>query len=221
VFDRLQELTVLLAPRLHHPVGAVVATFEHAGHRSLQLFVDDKEIIKTPVDANTLKPTWPNQLRANYHVPRGKKVRVELWDSNAINNRPICVKNLLNLHDDANTGSVDIRCDSGAKVVLQVEPAHAKLGLGMFYELRTLAVYVSRVFAESPATRAGIRPGDEIVEIQGKRVEGMEKGEAQSLINANAQIGVRLLVRGASGETQEMTLKEGPIYPLDTEQVAF
>src|SRR5690606_7078026 len=52
-----------------------------------KLIVNDKELIVTPVHANTLKPTWPNQRRGNYRVPLNADVRVELWDNNPINNR--------------------------------------------------------------------------------------------------------------------------------------
>ena len=53
-----------------------------------KLLIDDKEILVTPVQANTLSPTWPDQKIGNYRIPRGTPVRVELWDSNAINNHP-------------------------------------------------------------------------------------------------------------------------------------
>ena len=56
-----------------------------------KLLVDGKVILETPVQGNTLTPTWPDQRKANYRVRSGASVRVELWDSNPINNHPICV----------------------------------------------------------------------------------------------------------------------------------
>src|ERR1700742_195591 len=51
-----------------------------------KLIMDDKEILVTPVQANTLTPTWPDQNVGNYRLPHGVPARIELWDSNPINN---------------------------------------------------------------------------------------------------------------------------------------
>jgi hypothetical protein len=178
-----------------------------------KLIVDDAVIITTPVHSNTLKPTWPDQKRANYRVRAGARAKVELWDSNAINNRPICVKGLEDLVSSAGSGGIDISCDSGARVILVVERAHAKLGIGLHYELRTEAIYVTRVLTESPAARAGIAKGDQILKLQGKEVKGMDEGQARSLVNANAAGGLSLSVRHADGTVVDVTVKDGPIYP--------
>src|SRR5581483_5031030 len=107
----------------------------------------------------------------------------------------------------------EVDCDSGAHVRIRVEPAHGKWGLGFNYELSASGAAVSHVFPQSPAARAGINAGEEIVEIQGKKVDKMEEGEAQSLINANAQVGVDLLLRGRDGAEHRVTVKEGAVYP--------
>src|SRR5690242_4392131 len=33
-----------------------------------KLYVDGKVILETPVQSNSLSPTWPDQRKANYHV---------------------------------------------------------------------------------------------------------------------------------------------------------
>jgi len=75
-----------------------------------------------------------------------------------------------------------------------VEPAHG-LWASFNYELSASGAAVSHVVPESPRAR-GVQPDDDIVQIQGKKVEQMESGEPQSLINANAQVGVDLVLRG-------------------------
>jgi membrane-associated protease RseP (regulator of RpoE activity) len=174
--------------------------------------VGDKELVRTPVQANTLTPTWPDGPRGNYRLAIGTPLQLELWDSNALTNHPICVKTIRRIHDDANAGGVDVACDSGARVWLKVEPAHAQLGLGFHYELRTQDVFVTRVVLESPAGRLGIRAGDQLTRIEGKDVSEMREGEPQSLINANARTGLNLTVKHAGGKVEDVTLKEGPIY---------
>lgn len=183
------------------------------------LFLGDRELFRTPVQANTLKPTWPNQKRANYRIPSGSRVRVEVWDSNPVNNHPICVHKLSGLKEEAYQGELSFDCASGARVVLKIEPAHAKIGLGFYYELRTERIFISRVLQESPAARAGLVKGDEIVEIEGKSVKQFDDGDAQSLINANASTGVKLTIKLFGGELKTLTLKNGPIYPVQSEGI--
>ncbi|MGE3670826.1 MAG: PDZ domain-containing protein [Polyangiaceae bacterium] len=185
------------------------------------LFLNDKELFRTPVQSNTVSPTWPNQKKANYRIPNGARLRVEVWDSNPVNNHPICVKKLMSLKEDAYQGEVSFDCDSGAQVTLRVEPAHAKIGLGFYYELRTEDIFISRVIPESPAGRAGIAKGDQVLEIQDKPVANFDDGDAQSLVNANASTGVKLKLRKPTGDLKTVTLKNGPIYPVSTDGVAI
>lgn len=185
-----------------------------------KLFVDGKLILETPVQSNTLSPTWPDQRKANYHVRLGATVRVELWDSNPINNHPICVSELHDVHSDALAeGSTPVSCSSGAELSLVVDPAHGKLGVGLYYELQREAVFVTRVLHESPAARAGLARGDQLLKIQGKLVKTMADGEAQSLINANAATGITFWVRRADKSELEISVKEGSIYPVVDEGV--
>lgn len=180
-----------------------------------KLIVDGKVVLETPVQSNTLTPTWPEQREANYHVRMGASARVELWDSNPINNHPICQADVPELHGEASTDlPVQVNCNSGAELKLIVQPAHGKLGIGLFYELQREEVVVTRVLSESPAYRAGLARGDQLLKIQGKNVKAMADGEAQSLINANAVTGVSLLVRKRDKSEVELTLKEGAIYPI-------
>ncbi len=186
----------------------------------LVLKLEGRELLRTPVQSNTLNPTWPGQKRANYRVPRGSRLMVELWDSNPVNNHPICVKKLSSL-EGAYQGELNFECPSGARVSLQVEPAHAKLGLGLYYELRTKRIFVTRVLEESPARRAGLVKGQEIVTIQDRPVAELEEGAPQSLINANATTGVKLTLRAPAGDELQVTLKNGPIYPVVGESVGI
>jgi PDZ domain/C2 domain len=185
-----------------------------------KLMIDDKEILVTPVQANTLTPTWPDQPLANYRMPRNVPVRVELWDSNPIDNHPICVESINNILAEAsNDQNVDIRCDSGASIALMVQPAHAKFGVGLYYELRTSEIFVTRVVGESPAARAGLKRGDQLLEIQGKFVKDMDEEVSRSLINSNVSAGVTLTIKHANGAVADITLKDGPMYPTMEDEV--
>lgn len=185
-----------------------------------KLFVDDKLILETPVQSNSLTPTWPDQTKANYRIRLGASLRVELWDSNPINNHPICVSVLRDVHSDAlGEGATPVNCSSGAELRVIIDPAHGRLGVGMFYELRREDVFVTRVLRESPAARAGLARGDQLLKIQGKLVKTMADGEAQSLINANAATGITFWVRRPDHSELEISVKEGAIYPVIDEGV--
>jgi hypothetical protein len=177
-----------------------------------KIMIEHKELLRTPVQANTLKPTWPDAVRGNHRIAKGTQLKVELWDSNPLSNHPICVKTLRRIHDEAASGSLEIACDSGARIRLAVGPARAQVGLGFHYELRTQDVVVTRVVPESPAGRVGLEAGDRIINIQGKPVASMTEGEPQSAINTHSRGGRNLTVERANGRVEDLSLKEGPIY---------
>lgn len=178
-----------------------------------KLIVDGKDLIVTPVEGDTLTPSWPNQKRGNHRIRRNATVKVELWDSNAIQNYPICSKTVRDFHEQiAPEGRREITCDGGALVELTLEPAHGKLGFGLYYEIRTSRVFVTRVLSESPAARAGVRGGSEIVRIMGQSARGMEEGRVRSLMNSN-DVGLELDLLGPDKAEQRVHLKSGPIYP--------
>ncbi len=186
-----------------------------------KLIVNGKDLVVTSVESDTIRPTWPDQERANYRIHENDTLAVELWDSNPLNNHPICREKVPSFQDflKGDEPYMEIECDDGGRIRLIIEPAHARLGLGLYYELRTEQAFVTRVLAESPASRAGLRGGEEIIAVQGQPVKTTEDGKLQSLINANASIGVKLLVRTEGGAARELTLRDGPIYPVAGEGI--
>jgi len=184
-----------------------------------KLTVDGKDLIVTPVQSNTLNPTWPNQKRGNYRVRKGAVVQLQVWDSNPINNHPICSETIRNFHENVSfERPLEVSCDSGALVELSLEPAHGKVGLGLHYEIRTEQVFVTRVLRESPAARAGLGRGQEIVRIMGQNARGMSEGRVRSLMNSNGT-GLELVVAGLDRTERQVVLKDGPIYPTLDEAV--
>lgn len=181
------------------------------------LFVNGKELIKTNPQSSTLTPTWPDAPKGNYRIEKTDKLRVEMWQSGLVN-APMCVKDLGSPDDEwLAARQVTINCPSGARVVLHFAPAEGQLGYGFYFELRTQAVYVSRVFEESPAARAKLEVGDQILAMGDKPVKAMSSGEMQSYVNAGKVEGIKLQVKKRGGETVDVELKEGGVYPLFSE----
>jgi hypothetical protein len=183
------------------------------------LFVDEKEVLRTVTVPNTLRPVWPPPTPVNLRIPHSAKVRVELWDDNALVPHPICNQSVHNLDEAADAGETEVECDSGATVVLTVQEPKGRLGIGLFYELRGKDVFVSRVVAESSAGRAGLRTGDQLMSADGRAIAGMTDGELTNLFNVKGRLGVSIEVRGADGETRRSTLRDEPMYPVKGEGI--
>lgn len=178
-----------------------------------RLILGEKNVVvETPVQRDTLVATWPDQVDANYWIPPNQKIRVEIWDRHAIANEPICVKPIESLQDELEEGEIRLRCDSGTRITLTVEPALPRWGLGMTYEVADKAARIIDVYKYSPVVRAGLAVGDEITAIDGVPVAAMDPLEVTSAINAKSRNGVKLQVRTALGRNLELTVKEGPIY---------
>lgn len=186
-----------------------------------KVLVDGAEIIKTPTESNTMHPTWPTQVRANYRIDPGSKVVVEVWDSNPIHNDPICVVSVDSIHDKASDITSELLCNSGARVQLRIEAARPKVGLGFAYELQSQSVKVTKVIEHSPASRVGLSTGVEIKSIQGKKVTELDADQIRSLINANGQTGLQLDIRQPDGTSKAVELKEAAMYPSVSEGITF
>jgi hypothetical protein len=179
-----------------------------------KLFINGKEVLKTEPQANTLEPTWPNSPRGNFRIEEGDKLRIELWDSNAVNDKPIAVRDVGHPGDDARMSrKIRVEFDVGGEIVLAYEPARAMLGLGLWYELRTEACFITRMLEGSPAERAGLLPGDEVIKLGTKDVKTMSPDEVRTAFNGVPSTGLPLTVKHADGTILSVTVKEGAIYP--------
>jgi hypothetical protein len=180
----------------------------------LKLFINDTELLRTSVEADTLTPTWPDTKRGNYAFKEGDALKVEIWDDFALNDRPIMGKKLEITRDMLELQEVDVQFDNGGSFKMKVEPAKPVWGAGFWYELRTGAAYITRTMPESPASRAGLLKGDRIITIAGKDVSGMSADEVKGLMNTIPTSGLELAVQHSDGGTLRANVKEGPIYPL-------
>ena len=182
------------------------------------LLVNGSVLIKTPVQSNTLEPTWPSGPAGNFRVKETDRFRIELWDSKTVNDHPIGIKDMGPLSEEVqHLKEADLECDTGAQVRVAFEPPHARMGLGLHYELRVGEAYVTRVYEESPAGRAGLKAGDQILSLEGRDVSAMKSLEVQSSLNTPHVEGLAMKVRHRGGEELAVTLKDGPIYPLFAE----
>lgn len=179
-----------------------------------RLLINDKEVLRTKIQSDTLTPTWPDSPGGNFLLKPGDRLRVELWDSNPINDKPIGVRDIGRpTSEHLSTGRIEVQLEGGGRMELAFEPAHARVGLGLWYELRTGSVFITRTIAGGPADRVGIKGGDQVLSIGGREVRAMTPGQVRSAFNAVPLSGVLLLVKHATGSTETLKVVEGPIYP--------
>lgn len=178
-----------------------------------KLIINDVEIMRTKPQTGTLTPTWPDAVRGNFKVSPADKFRVELWDGDLIGDKPIGIKDFRPTSDFVIGDQIRVEVGGGAEVTVAFQPAHAMFGVGLWYELRSDSAFVSRLLQGSPAERAGVLPGDEIVSIGGKLVTSMTTNAIRTAMNSISKDGVAFVVRHEDGKSSSMTLKEGPIYP--------
>lgn len=86
----------------------------------------------------------------------------------------------------------------------QVDIEGVYTGIGMTIEGRDQYSVVQSTFPGSPAERAGIRPGDRIIEVDGKNVIGERPDAVARLIRGPEGTGVVLTLQRSTGETFEV-----------------
>lgn len=179
-----------------------------------KVYLNDKELFRTDPQSDTLTPTWPDAPRGNFPLKVGDTLKFEVWDRNALNDHPIGQKAVQLTPDMIETQNVDLTFESDLQLTFHVSRAKPVWGVGMWYELRTGAAYVTRLIDGSPASRAGLRAGDRIVTLQGKQVDAISSDDVRGLMSTIPVGGLRLAVVHDDGGTLQTTIKEGPIYPL-------
>lgn len=82
-------------------------------------------------------------------------------------------------------------------------------GEGFFMNPTLKSVKVAKVVPGSPADKAGINVGDQIVEVEGRVVAGSKAGDLKPYMEREVGQTVRLGVRKPSGEVGQVALVAG------------
>jgi C-terminal processing protease CtpA/Prc len=83
-------------------------------------------------------------------------------------------------------------------------------GEGFFLNPTLKTVTIKSVVSGRPAATAGIKSGDQVVEVEGKQVSGAKARELQPLMKKNAGETLALRLRKPSGEFYAVSLVAAP-----------
>ncbi len=178
------------------------------------VLVNDREVMRTEVATDTLKPKWSDQ-GGNFEVPSGAVLRVDVFDADALKDIPVgSVRFAPPTREELATGELELDIGRRGLVRLEIGKARAQIGLGFDYMIVKGQLLARQVLEHSPAGRSGMRVGDEIVSIAGKKVKTLTPYGIKSAFNAAPPKGIQVVVLHEGGTTQSMTLAEGPVYAL-------
>jgi membrane-associated protease RseP (regulator of RpoE activity) len=157
----------------------------------------------TPVD-DTLTPAFGQSPPRNVSFPRDAAIRIELWDRDSVQPQIIGVWRNRGLPPNAlPDADVGVMLDGGAQVLFRLGRPAAHRGVGIpAYEARGGSLRVLEVDPFSPAGRAGVRPGDDIVSIGGERVGDLGEARAASALSLAADRQQSLTIERAGAQIE-------------------
>lgn len=179
----------------------------------VRLTLDGRVVWESPVQADTLHPTWNVTLPRNVYITAQTRFRVELWDGDTAAKDPAgnIVRSGLpeNALPDA---SAHLTLDNGATVTIVVSKPQPSQGLGVDFEEHSDALWILSVERFSPAARVGIQVGDHVVAVGGVRIDAMTAAKAASELSLSADRAATLTVRDAKGKERQVTLERGYLW---------
>ncbi|KYF53929.1 hypothetical protein BE08_42415 [Sorangium cellulosum] len=180
-----------------------------------RILVNGVELFRTAVQSDTVEPTWPDGPSGNFRISPEDRLRVEVWESDALVDKPIGVRDIGRPTEAQRAaGEIQVALEGGGSLTLAFQPAHARIGLGLWYQVYSGSVFISRTVEGGPAERAGLRKGDEVLEIAGRPVRRMTIDEIRGALDSAPRAGLVLLVKHEAGATERLRVHPGPIYPL-------
>jgi hypothetical protein len=182
------------------------------------LSVEGEKLLQSTPVGDDVTPTWKRGPHGNYQIADGAKVRLEVIDDDGLGGDTIAAADVSPPRaDEAKGGIESFDLGGGVTVALGVEPAHALYGLGFDYKFVLQSCHLTKVFAQGPAGRAGMRVGDELIEVGGAKVSELSADNLRAMFGPVPKQGLMLQVLHEGATTQAVHIAEGPVYPLTSE----
>jgi hypothetical protein len=181
----------------------------------VRIYRSDELLWESESRSDTLEPRWGVHLPRNVRLPPEAELRIELWDRDrAVASDPIGTWRNNGLPATAlPNADARINLEGGAQVVIRVHAPLAHRGVGIeLYEVRPSALIVLEVIEHSPAGRAGIQPGDQIVAIGASQIADIDDAKAASELSLAADRRNRLTIVKPSGAREQVELDGGLVW---------
>ena len=181
----------------------------------VRVYLDKALVWTSDVKENTSNPEWNAILPRNIVVGSDTRMRFEVWDYDTpISADPIGHLEQRGLPTTAMTDAVArLQLDSTATLVIMVNPPTAHRGVGLSVEIRSEALKVIAVERFSPAARAGIKVGDQIVGIGNERITHMDGDDAATELSLAGERSHKLVVTDSKGKQEHtVTLDAGYVW---------
>jgi hypothetical protein len=178
------------------------------------LYVDDTEVMSAEAASDTLTPKWDSP-KGNVRIPDGATLRVEVADDDGLQDLPIGkATHGPPTATDLSEGRMVLSLGNRAELVLRVEPAHGLMGLGFDYQVVSGVTVVEKVLEHSPAGRAGLEVGDQIVAVGDRQLSDASSAAVESTIDSIGNKPTRVVVKHKSGTSETFAIGVGAVYPL-------
>lgn len=181
----------------------------------VRFYVDGRLVWESPVAQDTLNPQWELVFPRNVTITPTSPLRIEMWDSDTPPSAdPIGRIQRIGLPPTAQPNAVArLMMDTGAILTVTVAPPRVYQGVGITaFEVRPAALIALEVERYSPAGRAGVQPGDQIVTIDNRSVESLGDAQASGLLSLSAERGYTVDVVDSKGIKRTVKLDSGFVW---------
>ncbi|MBN1656124.1 MAG: PDZ domain-containing protein [Deltaproteobacteria bacterium] len=181
----------------------------------VRLYVDERIIWESEVKYDTTSPQWNITLPRNVKVEPTSQFRIELWDFDTIASAdPIGILKRRGWPPTVNPDAITrLMLDTGAVLTVTMFDPRVHEGVGIrSYEVRSDCLLVVDVEKYSPAGRAGIKPDECIVEIDGLRVSSLQDIKAMTMLSLAAKREYELKVADKGEAERSVKLDSGYIW---------
>ncbi len=172
----------------------------------IRIYRDDTLIYESEPYPNSIAPEF-GFTSGNLSLPASSVVRIELWDDDGLTAATIGTWRGRGLPQNALPGAdAALMLEGRSQLMFRVVHPQAFRGVGIEeYEYRGESLKVLSVIRRSPAGRAGVEVGDEIVSVGTQKIDDLDEVRAASAISMAGSRPTTITVqRGTEREVLEL-----------------
>jgi hypothetical protein len=209
---RVTVVSAQIAPRKRG--GLAWDDSDGAPDAYVRIFRGGEQIFESSTIDDSLAPEWNATLERNVRIPSTAQLRFEVWDRDVVGSDPIGIYRHQGLPPNAvEDADARLMLENGSFLTVRVQGPRPHRGVGISsYEIRPGALHVLEVMQYSPAERAGIEAGDQIVRIGDRAVSEMNGQQAASALSMCAHRDTALTVRSSAGQERTVDLDRGFVW---------